>query len=669
MSRGAIVGLLLYVAGAHAATVRWQSTTKTDLWVDKGTIETTNWDNDVSKYITIDEMSPSHRWEGHGGCFNELGWKVLMKLSQSTRDSIMKLLFDTTSGSCNFSVCRVPIGANDYTISPYTLNENSGDYTMEKFSIEHDRQYLIPYMKAAVAVRPSLKIWGSPWTVPTWMKDSKTYNNGSMLDDTKTFSAYALYLAKAVKSFQKEGLNYYAVMPANEMNWKVSMGYPVTGWSAAQMGSFIKNHLGPTFRKEDVNADIFLGTLMNDQDVLGAKDAAETIFKDSTTYSYCAGAGFQYGMPEMRVSFPDKRYYQTETACGTVSAFNNANNFWNYAVGNDDAMRQFVKNARCNAYEQWNIVLDTSGSNIAAWRQYAMIMVDTVTKKVTFTPQFYQVRHYGYAKPGGYVLPSAGNSNMELIAFRNPDGENVLMVTNKGGETAVAINLNGQKIKPTIPANSFNTFRIAGTPIPPVSAFAKVEAEKFDEQSGTLIRACSDGGSGLTLIEKNDWAVYYDVDFGTGAGLFEARVSGIAGGTIEVHLDSCTSPVAGTATVAASAAWSTVSCPVTGVSGRHTLYLKFKGDATGKLFDLNWFNFVKGTSVQGARAASRAAHGSRIVVGNGLSQSTLLSASQKTGAFSTVYDLSGKVVASSKDNVSKARSRQYRGIYIVQQSK
>lgn len=655
---------------AQAATVQWKITTSAAPWSDKSPLQTTNWDNDNGPSITVDEQTTYQEIFGYGGCFNELGWKVLMKLNKSTRDSIMKLLFDPDSG-CNFNICRMPLGANDYSVKPYTHNENSNDYTMEKFSIDGDRALLLPYVKAAMAVRPDLKVWGSPWTVPTWMKDSKAFNNGTMLDNAQMYAALALYFSKSVAAYQKEGLHYFAVMPANEPHWNVSMGYPVTGWKAEQFRKFVRDYLGPQFTKDDVNAAIYLGTYLKDQD-LDKKDNAITqlVFADSVANSYCAGTGYQYGMDStLWKTYPEKRFFETETDCQTIDknkGFNDIVPFWSYAYHNDDFMRMFF-NAGVSVYSQWNIVLDTSGSNIANWRQYAMVMVDTVGMKVRLTPQFYQVRHYSYVKSGAYRIKTGGTNNLKYIGFRNRSGENVLVVMNSGNDVTVAINFNGQKIKPTIPGGSFNTFRIPGTPLPIVSSVAKVEAEKYTVQRGVLIRPCSEGGSALTLIENNDWVVYHNVDFAEGVTAFSARVSGAAG-TIEVRVDSCTGPALGTCTVPASSAWTTVTSSVNKISGNHELYLKFKGAATGMLFDLNWFQFEAGTATKlPATSTKMSSPGSPMVMCNG---AALPSAGAHLGAITAVYDLHGKVVytASSPSHASLPsgiRKKLQRGVYIL----
>jgi glucosylceramidase len=669
-SKVILASLALSISTSFAATVSWQSSASGALWVDKGALQTTAWDNDNTKYISVNEQTTYREYDGHGGCINEVGWKVLSMIPQSTRDSVIKLLFDSLNG-CNFNICRMPLGANDYSLSGYSLNENKGDYAMDKFSIDRDKQYHIPFIKAAMAVQPGLKMWGSPWSPPTWLKTSGSFTSGSIKADAQSFTAYALYFAKAVKAYQQEGVHYVAVHPQNEPFWGGG-AYPVCQWEGSQMRDFIKSYLGPRFKNDDINAEIWMGTL-NGADDGGTRKVSQDVMFDSIANSYCTGAGYQYSVDGLKWTadvYPDKRLMETETPCGgDISGNTLASNDWGYAEGNDNTMREHYLGG-ANSYMQWNIVLDREGRNWGRWSQCVMISVDTVSKKVTFNPQFYQVRHYSYIKPGAYRIATTGNFT-SVVAFRNPNGENVLIATNSGGSSAtVAINFNGQKIKPTLPAHSFNTFRTAGTPIPAVSPFSKIEAEKFAQQSGTLIRACSDGGSGVTLISNNDWTEYHNIDFGNGAATFEARVSGAAGGTIEVHIDSCNGPAAGTCTVGASAAWSTVSCPVTGVSGKHKLFLKFKGAGTGKLFDFNWFDFTPGTSaLRTAQQSASTENRTRIVLCNSLTLPVSAAAFKKSGAVS-IYNISGKVVytAQNRNAISRiADAKLRRGIYIVKE--
>jgi glucosylceramidase len=595
-----IAFLFLCFSPLEAASVSWQCSIQSAPWVDKGTLTTTPWDNDVASYLTIDEKTTYQEYDGQGGCFNELGWKCLLKVPQKDRDSCMKLLFDSVNG-CNFNLCRMPIGMSDYSIAYYSLDDVSGDLAMNSVNIDGDRKYLLPFVKAAMAIRPSLKVWGSPWTPPYWMK----LGDGTMNQTSPYLTAYALYFAKAIKLYQQEGLRYFAICPQNEAAWSGAGKTWSCGWTGEQMRDFIKNYLGPRFRTDDVNAELWMGTINCDAKNCGPASyvpISPIVLADTVANAYCTGIGVQYSVNTVqgwRNSYPEKRIMETETDCGTLPTGTNPGAYWTYAENTDNDMRSYYSKG-CNSYMQWNIVLDTSGANLrtpSGWRQYSMIQIDTTAGKVIYTPQFYAVRHWCYVKAGAYRIATSG-TYLDGIAFRNPDGENILIAHNFfSTPQTIAFNFNGQKIKPSLPAHSFNTFRIAGTPIPALSPFTQIEAEKEDFQAGTFKKSCSEGGLCVSYIHNNDWATYRNLDFAGGAGSFSARVAGAAGGTIEVRLDSMMGTVVGTCTVPASTAWNTVTCPVTGVSGRHSIYLKFKGTGTGNLFDLNWLKFGAQTGI------------------------------------------------------------------------
>jgi hypothetical protein len=226
----------------------------------------------------------------------------------------------------------------------------------------------------------------------------------------------------------------------------------------------------------------------------------------------------------------------------------------------------------------------------------------------------------------------------------------------------VAINFNGQKIKPSIPAHSFNTFRTAGTPIPGISAFSRIEAEAYTIESGVYAKICSEGGLYLGLIENGDFTVYHNIDFGAGAKNFEARVaSTIAGGSMEIRLDSCTGTLAGTCIVPNTAgAWSTVSCAVTNATGRHKLYLRFLGPAgTANLFSLNWFDFSQtATAVISNQARFGIRQSPRIIF-------AMISSRRNPLQYPVVaYDLAGKKIGTFMD-MAEIRDLSGAGVHIA----
>src|SRR5215471_11366440 len=99
--------------------------------------------------VTVNDSATAQIWEGFGGAFNELGWRYLSMLSDSERDAAIRLLYG--ADGARFVFGRIPIGASDYAVDRYTLDETAGDTSLANFSIERDVQALIPYVKAAKA--------------------------------------------------------------------------------------------------------------------------------------------------------------------------------------------------------------------------------------------------------------------------------------------------------------------------------------------------------------------------------------------------------------------------------------------------------------------------------------------------------------------------------------
>ncbi len=93
--------------------------------------------------------------------------------------------------------------------------------------------------------RPDLRLFASAWTPPTWMKVNGAFDGGSMKDDPKIYDAYALYLARFLESYQKEGLNVFAVCIQNEPT--IDTRYPSCLWTSRQFLTFTRDHIGPLF--------------------------------------------------------------------------------------------------------------------------------------------------------------------------------------------------------------------------------------------------------------------------------------------------------------------------------------------------------------------------------------------------------------------------------------
>lgn len=439
--------------------VAWTSSAAGELWHQHPPLDAVPTDAGPGTDITVDPTATFQTITGWGGCFNERGWAVLSALSDADRNKVMRALFDPADG-LKLNICRTPIGASDYAITPYSLDDVPGDYAMEHFSIARDREKLIPYIKAAKAIRPDLKLWAVPWAPPGWMKESGVMTGGGAIKgDERTMAALALYFEKYVVAYRDEGIDLFMVMPQNEP--VVEAPYPSCLWTGPQLQRFIANHLGPRFKASKIDAEIWLGTL-NTSDW---GHVAPTL-NDPEAMKYVKGVGFQwFGAPasrHVRALRPTLPIMQTETQCG------NHENDWAYGEGQFHLIRQYLL-AGVNSYMLWNMVLDESGSNWTpdpsglGWQQCSPVVIDTAAKRVIYNPQFYAFEHFSsFVEPGASRV-EAGGSCVEKIAFRNPDGTAVLVVMNAGDAPLTpTIDFGGRTVRPTLAAHSWNTFTLAG---------------------------------------------------------------------------------------------------------------------------------------------------------------------------------------------------------------
>ena len=424
-----------------AANDYWNTTGK----VDKLTTGTAT--------LTVDAATKHQQFVGFGGCFNEMGWDALSVLSADDVTKAMKLLFDAKDGA-NFLYGRLPMGASDYSMSWYTLDDTAGDFTMDKFSIARDKEKLIPFIKAALAIRPDIKLWASPWVVPSWMM-----SNSNMKNDAQTLGAHALYMARFVEEYEKEGLKLVAIHPQNEP------GYARVHWTQAQFIDFIKTYLGPTFAERNVKAEIWCGTMSKDPDDTNIAKAAAM---DADAMKYIKGFGVQWNLQAAVAQLSQKApVWQTEHKCGN---YNFSTPYWDqsrydaskpqndhlYGEESWQLIRDWIV-AGVAGYSAWNMVLDTIGKSLDNWPQNALLTVDRSAKKLIVTPAYYAFRHFSqYVQPNATRIDVKGST--DALAFLNPDGSIVTEVYNKGAAAAqTSVQVSGAVYQFSVPAHGWAT--------------------------------------------------------------------------------------------------------------------------------------------------------------------------------------------------------------------
>jgi glucosylceramidase len=407
--------------------------------------------------------------QGFGGCFNERGWTSLNALSEQDRESVMHELFDPTAGA-RFTYCRMPIGANDFATEAYSYDETDGDFDLKHFSIEHDRQTLIPFIHAAQRYQPKLRLWASPWSPPTWMKrnhfyaEAKAYpgmkENGirpdqighegedMFIQEPRYFDAYARYFGRFIDAYRAEGIGVGMVMPQNEFN--SAQNFPSCTWTPEGLARFLHS-LGPEMKKRDV--EVFFGTLER-----GDPKLFETVMADKDAASFIKGLGVQWAgknaLPAIRREFPKLSIYQSEQECGDGA------NSWSYTSYCWQLMKHYFRNG-VSAYMYWNISTDRNGMSTWGWAQNSLVSVDTATKSFRYNHDYYLLKHLThFVEVGATLLQTTGTCD-DALAFRNPDGTIVLLVRNELSHAQLLqLQLSDRALAVQLPPDSVGTLAI-----------------------------------------------------------------------------------------------------------------------------------------------------------------------------------------------------------------
>lgn len=110
---------------------------------------------------------------GFGGAFTEASGYVVSKLSDEIKE---QLLYDYFSDyGINYSFCRTHINSCDFSLGNYAYIDKP---KINDFTIERDKEYIIPMIKHAQKINPNIKFLASPWSPPAFMKDNSQMNNG-----------------------------------------------------------------------------------------------------------------------------------------------------------------------------------------------------------------------------------------------------------------------------------------------------------------------------------------------------------------------------------------------------------------------------------------------------------------------------------------------------------
>ena len=409
---------------------------------------------DVNAGVTYQTMA------GFGTALTDSSaWLLQNRLNTGQRNALMNLLFSPSSG-IGMSYLRVPMGASDFTASGfYTYNDlpaGQTDLTQSQFSVAHDEAYIIPLLQQARSLNPELRLMGTPWSAPAWMKTNGSLFGGSL--DSQWHGSYASYLQKFVESYAAAGLPIDTLSLQNEPLFTPS-NYPSMGMTAGQQADIIKHHLGPLFAAAGIETRLLLYDHNWDN-----IDFANTILNDPAARQFVAGTAFHAyagnvsAQSTLHNLHPDKDIYFTEISGGDFAPNFEDNLVWglkNIIIGNT---RNWGKSAL-----YWNLALDeNNGPHLNGCADCrGVVTVNSVTGAISLNEEYFTIAHASkFVQPGALRIDSRSINNVvETVAFLNPDGSKAMIALNPSGSSkSFRIVEDGQHFAYELTKKSVTTF-------------------------------------------------------------------------------------------------------------------------------------------------------------------------------------------------------------------
>ena len=419
--------------------------------------------------IVIDDSHQMQTIDGFGFALTGGSAELLMKMSSGERANILKELFAWDEKNIGVSYIRLSIGASDlnsFVFSYDDLKKGETDFELKKFNLAQDYNDVIPVMKEILAINPAVKILGSPWSAPAWMKTNNDVRGGRL--NTDCYGVYALYFVKYVQAMKNAGIAIDAITIQNEpVN---SRNTPSMTWFENEQADFIKNNLGPAFEKAGIKTKIILFDHNGDR-----PDYPLSLLNDPEVAKYTDGSGFHNYVGDIAAALslmhnarPDKNLYFTEQmvverpGSQDINIINPVKNLilkttqnwsrnvilWNLAA--DPLNDPHTDNGGCSMCQG---AITINGDNVSRNIAYYTIahaskfvrpgsVRISSTNKGDKTVGFYEDEQ----RPG--VYRAIQSENMEIlpnVAFRTPDGRIVLIVVNDTfSENSFRIQWNGK---------------------------------------------------------------------------------------------------------------------------------------------------------------------------------------------------------------------------------
>ncbi len=392
--------------------------------------------------------------EGFGYTLTGGSAYLLHQMPFQNRLAILKELFGQGPNDLNVNYLRISIGASDLDATVFSyddLQEGEVDPDLIKMTIAKDQEFLIPILKEIQSIQPNLKLIASPWSPPVWMKDNGKSKGGHLL--SKYYETYAQYFVKYIQLMRAEGLQINAVTIQNEPEH--GGNNPSMLMTAVEQNAFIKNHLGPAFKKQGLQTEIVIWDHNADN-----PNYPIQILNDTVTKSFISASAFhlylghESALSKLHQAHPDKKIYFTEQWTGAKGSF--AGDFmWH--------MEHIVIGTMTNWSSmvlEWNLANDpTYGPHTPGGCTECLGALTIAGCDLKRNVSYYIIGQVAPFIPAGSarIQTKSSSAQIKSIGFKRPDGKKVLVALNTGNETVFTIDFEQKKYNFTLPEKSAST--------------------------------------------------------------------------------------------------------------------------------------------------------------------------------------------------------------------
>jgi glucosylceramidase len=399
-------------------------------------------------------LNPTTKFQeivGFGGAFTDATCYTFNQLGPAAREQLFHELFHPSE--MGLSVGRICVGSSDYSTKLYSFDEGEPDPDLARFSIEHDREYILPVLRQARHANPGLFLFSTPWSPPGWMKFNGTMLGGAMRKHY--LPVYAQYYLKFLQGYATEGVTVQALTAQNEVDTDQDGRMPACIWPQEYEIEFVRDHLGPLLESSGMPVKIWI--LDHNYNLWGR---AMCTLQDTKLRKYSNAIAWHgyYGTPDMMSkvhdAYPEAEMHWTEGGpdytdpgyltdwCKWGGTFTDVLNNW------------------CRSITAWNLALDEHGRpNIGPFPCGGVVTINSQTKEITRSGQYWAFAHYSRViRRGARRFDSqSAAADLQHVALENPDGQQVVVVTNAGPARTIELRLANMAASVPLKANSLTT--------------------------------------------------------------------------------------------------------------------------------------------------------------------------------------------------------------------